>query len=120
LIARAGPVKCPQNGRLPFLFVVVFRVLFRMMLRGLLAMMGRVQSMRMRHVGMMAGLLVITAFVMFGRFTVMMRSGLVMVGCGLVVAATFVRLRTHVALPSLRSSSTLRLRPKSDRRMNAC
>jgi hypothetical protein len=98
----ADPAKSPQNGRLPFLVFVVFRVMFGVMLRGLLPMMGRVQSMRMRHVGVMAGLLVITAFVMFGRFTVMMRSGLVMVGCGLVVAATFVRLRTHVALPSLR------------------
>ena len=84
-----------------FLFVV-FRVIFRVMLRGLLPMMGRVQSMRMRHVGVMAGLLVLTVFVMFGRFTVMMRCGLVMLGGGLVVAATFVRLRTHVALPSLR------------------
>lgn len=99
MIARADRVKFRENGRLRLLVFVVFGVLFRMMLRGLLAMMGRVQSMRMRHVGVMAGLLVITVFVMFGRFTVMMRSGLVMVGRGLVVATTFVRLRTHVALP---------------------
>jgi hypothetical protein len=72
---------------LPFLFVV-FRVGVRVVFRGLVPMMGRVQFVRMRHVGVMAGLLVITAFVMFGRFTVMMRSGLVMLGCEFVVVAT--------------------------------
>jgi hypothetical protein len=86
---------------LPFLFVV-FRVGVRVVFRGLVPMMGRVQFVRMRHVGVMAGLLVITAFVMFGRFTVMMRSGLVMLGCEFVVVATFVRFPAHVALPSLR------------------
>jgi hypothetical protein len=86
----------------------MFHVIFRVMLRGFLPMMGRVQSMRMRNVGVMAGLLVLTVFVMFGRFTVMMRCGLVMLGRGLVVAATFVRLRTHVAL--LRCGN----RPRSD------
>jgi hypothetical protein len=69
---------------LRFLFVV-FRVVFR----GLLPMMGRMQSMRMRHVGVMAGFLVIAMFVMFGGLAVVMRSGFVMLGCGLVVAATF-------------------------------
>jgi hypothetical protein len=87
---------------LPFLFVV-FRVGIRVVFRGLAPMMGRVQAMRMRHVGVMAGLLVITAFVMFGRLTVMMRSGLVMLGCEFVVVATFFRFRAHVALPSLRN-----------------
>ena len=43
-------------------FFVVLRVVFR----GLLPMMGRMQSMRMRHVGVMAGLLVIAVSVMFG------------------------------------------------------
>jgi hypothetical protein len=81
---------------LRFLFVV-FRVVFR----GLLPMMGRMQSMRMRHVGVMAGFLVIAMFVMFGGLAVVMRSGFVMLGCGLVVAATFVLFRTHIALPSL-------------------
>jgi hypothetical protein len=76
---------------------VVFRVVFR----GLLTMMRRVQSVRMRHMGVMARLLVITLLVVFGCLAVMMRRALVMLGCGLVVAATFVRLRAHVALPSL-------------------
>jgi hypothetical protein len=67
-----------------------------------LPMMGRMQSMRMRHVGVMAGFLVIAMFVMFGGLAVVMRSGFVMLGCGLVVAATFVLFRTHIALPSLR------------------
>jgi hypothetical protein len=86
----------PRERRLRFLFVV-FRVVFR----GLLPMMGRMQSMRMRHVGVMAGFLVIAMFVMFGGLAVVMRSGFVMLGCGLVVAATFVLFRTHIALPSL-------------------
>jgi hypothetical protein len=73
--------------------------MFRVVFRGLVPMVGGVQSMRMRNVGMMAGLLVITFVVMFGRFTVMMRRGLVMLGCEFVVAAGFVRFRTHVALP---------------------
>ena len=77
---------------------MVLRVVFR----GLLPMMGRMQSMRMRHVGVMAGLLVIAVAVMFGRLAVVMGSGLVMLGCEFVVAATFVLFRTHIALPSLR------------------
>jgi hypothetical protein len=80
-----------------FFFFVVLRVVFR----GLLPMMGRMQSMRMRHVGVMAGFLVIAMFVMFGGLAVVMRSGFVMLGCGLVVAATFVLFRTHIARPSL-------------------
>ena len=71
------------------------------MLRGLVAVMGRMQFMRMRHVGVMAGFLVIAMFVMFGGLAVVMRSGLVMLGCEFVVTATFVLFRTHIALPSL-------------------
>ena len=98
-VDRAADGQIPENRRLAFLFF--FFVVLRVVFRGLLPMMVRMQSMRMRHVGVMAGLLVITAFVMFGRFTVMMRSGLVMLGCEFVVAATFVLFRTHIALPSL-------------------
>jgi hypothetical protein len=50
----------------------------------------------------MADLLVIAVSVMFGRLAVVMRSGLVMLGCEFVVTATFVLFRTHIALPSLR------------------
>jgi hypothetical protein len=70
---------------LAFLF---FFVVLRVVFRGLLPMMGRMQSMRMRHVGVMAGLLVIAVSVMFGRLAVVMRSGLVMLGCEFVVVAT--------------------------------
>jgi hypothetical protein len=91
----------PRERLLAVLYSSFF-VMFRVVFRGLVPMMRRVQSMRMRHVGVMAGLLVITVFVMFGRFTVVMRSGLVMLGREFVVAATFVRFRSHVALPSLR------------------
>jgi hypothetical protein len=84
---------------LAFLF---FFVVLRVVFRGLLPMMGRMQSMRMRHVGVMAGLLVIAVSVMFGRLAVVMRSGRVMLGCEFVMTATFVLFRTHIALPSLR------------------
>jgi hypothetical protein len=76
---------------------VVFSVVFR----GLVAMMGRMQSMRMRDMGVMPGLLVIAFVVVFGRFTMMVRGSLMMLRCGLVVAAALVRLRAHVALLSL-------------------
>ena len=99
-IDRAAGGQPPENGRLAFLFF--FFVVLGVVFRGLLPMMGRMQFMRMRHVGVMAGLLVIAVFVMFGRLAVVMRSGLVMLGCEFVVAATFVLFRTHIALPLLR------------------
>ena len=71
------------------------------MLRGLVAVMGRMQFMRMRHVGVVARLLVIARFVMFRRFTMMVRGSLMVLGREFVVAATLVRLRAHVALLSL-------------------
>jgi len=69
--------------------------------RGFVLVMGRMQSMRMRDVGVMARLLVIACFVMLGRFTMMVRGSVMMLGCHLVVAATLVGLRAHVALLSL-------------------
>jgi hypothetical protein len=76
-------------------------VVLGVMLRGLVAVMGRMQFMRMRHVGVMAGLLVIARFVVLGRFTMVVRGSLMMLGCHLVVAATLVGFRAHVALLSL-------------------
>ena len=71
------------------------------MLRGLVAVMGRMQFMRMRHVGVMARLLMLARFVVLGGFTMVVRGSLVMLGRELVVAATLVRLCAHVALLSL-------------------
>jgi|SRR4029453_15780507 hypothetical protein len=76
-------------------------VVLSVVLRGLVAMMGRMQSMRMRDMGVMSRLLVIAFFVVLGRFTMMVRGSLMMLGRGLVVAATLVRLRAHVDLLSL-------------------
>ena len=98
-VDRAADGQIPENRRLAFLFF--FFVVLRVVFRGLLPMMVRMQSMRTRHVGVMAGLLVIAVSVMFGRLAVVMRSGVVMLGCEFVVAATFVLFRTHIALPSL-------------------
>jgi len=70
------------------------------MLRRLVPVMGRMQSMRMRHVGVVARLLVIARVIVLGRFTMMVRGGLMMLGRELVVAATLVPLRAHVALLS--------------------
>jgi hypothetical protein len=55
----------------------------------------------------MAGFLVIAMFVMFGGLAVVMRSGFVMLGCGLVVAATFVAL-SHSCCSPFRSSNRRR------------
>ena len=71
------------------------------MLRRLVPVMGRMQSMRMRHVGVMARLLVIARVVVLGRFTMMVCGSLMMLRRELVVAATLVRPRAHVALLSL-------------------
>jgi hypothetical protein len=76
-------------------------VVLGVMLRGLVAVMGRMQFMRMRHVGVMARLLMIARFVVLGGFTMVVRGSLVMLGRELVMAATLVRLRAHVALLSL-------------------
>jgi hypothetical protein len=76
-------------------------VVLGVMLRGLVAVMGCMQFMRMRHVGVMARLLMIARFVVLGRFTMVVRGSLVMLGRELVVVATLVRLRAHVALLSI-------------------
>src|SRR5262249_61549148 len=91
---RPRPRRRPRHARR---LVMVLGV----MLRGLVAVMDRMQFMRMRHVGVMARLLVIARFVVLGGFTMVMRGSLVMLGRELVVAATLVRLRAHVALLSL-------------------
>jgi hypothetical protein len=65
---------------------------------GLVTVVGRMQSMRMRDVSVMPGLLMITGFIVLGRFTMMVGGALVMIGGALVVLATLMRLRAHVAL----------------------
>jgi hypothetical protein len=65
----------------------------------LLGMMGGMQPMRMRHVGVMTGLLMIAAFIMLGGLTMMVRGVLVMLGRILVMLAARVRLRAHVIHP---------------------
>jgi len=76
-------------------------VVLGVMLRGLVAVVGRMQFMRMRHVGVMARLLMLARFIVLGGFTMVVRGSLVMLGRELVVAAALVRLRAHVALLSL-------------------
>src|SRR5262245_8398800 len=86
---------------------------------GLVPVMGRMQSMRMRDVRVMARLFVIARFVVLRRFAMMVGGSLMMLGCDLVVAATLVGLCAHVDLLSFWSLTAVRLRPESDRRMNA-
>ena len=76
-------------------------MLLGVMFRRFVPVMGRMQFMRMRHVGVMARLLVIARFIVLGRFTMMVRGSLMMLGRELVVGSTLVRLRAHVALLSL-------------------
>src|SRR5215831_17078949 len=88
-------------------------------LRGLVPVIGRMQSMRMRNVSVMARLFVIARVVVLRRFAMMVRGGLMMLGRELVVAATLVAF-VLMSLSSRSGPSTaVRLRPESDRRMNA-
>jgi hypothetical protein len=65
---------------------------------GPVAVVGRMQSMRMRDVSVMAGLFMIAGFIVLGRFAMMVGGALMMIGGGLMVLAALVRLRAHVAV----------------------
>jgi hypothetical protein len=86
---------------------------------GLVAVMGRMQSMRVGDVSVMPGLLVIAGFIMLGRFAMMMGGALVVIGGSLVMLAALVRLHAHIAVLLLGALTTKRLLPKSDTRVNA-
>jgi hypothetical protein len=73
-------------------------VVFGVVLCGLVAVVGRMQSMRMRDVGVMAGLFMVASFIVLGRFAMMVGGALVVFRGGLVVLATLVRLRAHIAV----------------------
>jgi hypothetical protein len=85
---------------------------------GLVAVVGRMQTMCVGDVSVMSGLLVIAGFIMLGRFAMMMRGALVVIGGALVVLAALVRLRAHVAVLLLGALTAKRLLPKSDTRVN--
>ncbi len=61
-----------------------------MMLCGFLGMMRGVDMMPASNVSMMCGLFMRAFFMMFGRFNVVARGMLVVLGCFLVVFCTFV------------------------------
>jgi hypothetical protein len=71
---------------------VVVGVVFR----GFMGVMGGMQAMGMRDVGVVPCLLMLTGLV---GLTMMMRRILVMLGCCLVVVAAFVCLAAHIVLP---------------------
>jgi hypothetical protein len=77
-------------------------VVFGVVLCGLVAVVGRMQSMRMRDVGVMAGLFMVASFIVIGRFAMMVGGALMVIGGGLVVFATLVRLRAHGCSPPAR------------------
>ena len=89
---RRDPVSLRRGARRLFMLLGV-------MFRRFVPVMGRMQFMRMRHVGVMARLLVIARFIVLGRFTMMVRSCLMMLGCHLVMAATLMGFRAHVGSP---------------------
>jgi hypothetical protein len=93
-----GPNRYHSTRRARRLLVVL-----GVMFRRFVPVMGRMQFMRMRHVGVMARLLVIARFIVLGRFTMMVRGSFMMLGRELLMGSTLVRLRAHVALLSLRS-----------------
>jgi hypothetical protein len=77
----------------------VFVVMLGMMLGGLVAVMRRMQAVSVRQVRVVTGLMVVViAVVLCGR-AMMFGGFLVMLGCGLVMAAAFVAF-AHVILHS--------------------
>lgn len=73
--------------------------MFGVVLCSFVAVMRRMQTMRVGNVRVMSGLFVIAAFVMLGCFAMVVGGILVVLGCGVVVFAAFVGLRAHVDLP---------------------
>lgn len=67
------------------------------MLRGFVAVMGRMQSMCVRNVSVMPGLLVVAGLVVLRSFAMVTGSVLVMLSGRMMVVAAFV-LRAHVLL----------------------
>jgi len=65
----------------------------------LVPVMGGVQAVRMRHMGVMAGLFVFAGLVMLGGFTMMVGCTFVMLSRRLVVAAALVGF-AHSAPPA--------------------
>jgi len=62
----------------------------RVVLARFLGVIGGVQMVPVRNVGVMPSLFRITGFVMFGRFTMLTRGKLVMLCCALVMLRAFV------------------------------
>jgi hypothetical protein len=81
------PGSCGWLGFACFALAAIFR---RVVLARFLGMIRGVQMVPVRNVGVMSSLFGITGFVMFGRFTMMMRGKLVMLGCALVMLRAFV------------------------------
>jgi hypothetical protein len=71
-------------------------MMFGVVLGGFMSVMGRVQAVRMRDMGVMPGLFVVPGLVVLGSFTMMVGGVLVMLGGGLMVAATLVVRRAHL------------------------
>ena len=82
-------------------FVLVFMlvVMLGMVLGGLVAMMRRMQAVGVRQVGVVTGLVVVVLAVMLGGRAMMFGGFLVVLGCGLVMAAAFVAF-AHIILHS--------------------
>jgi hypothetical protein len=80
-------------------FVFVLVVMLGMVLGGLVAVMRRMQAVGVRQVGVVAGLVVIVVAVVLGGGAMMFGGFLVMLGCGLVMAAAFVAF-AHIILHS--------------------
>jgi hypothetical protein len=79
------------------LFFVLVSVMLGVVFGGLVTVMGRVQAVGVRHMGVMTGLVVIVVLVVLRGFAMMLRGFFVMVRRGFVMRDAFVRFR-HVIL----------------------
>jgi hypothetical protein len=80
------------------------------MLRGFVSVMGGMQAVGMRDVGVMTGLFMLAALMVSGRFAVMVRRALMVLGGCLVVLAALVGICAHGS-SSILGSSGCRARP---------
>jgi len=83
--------------RLRVLVLFFVRVMLGVVLRGFMTMVGRVQAVGVRHMGVMTSLVVITVLVVLRGLAMMLCGLFVMVGRGLVMRAALVSLR-HIVL----------------------
>ena len=85
-LSQASQSRYTDLGSACFALAAMFR---RVALARFFGVIRGVHMMPVGDVGVMPSLFVVTSFVMFGRFTMMLRGKLVVLGCVLVMLRSF-------------------------------